>query len=107
MWNDRLSRVLSAGFYYKTFMLAAPAPGKSLYEPVIRRAAGLGVAPTQPDPDRYLQRYAHCDVLVVGAGPAFSAAAVAAAQLGGRVMLCDESSEFGGSIGALPRGSTR
>ena len=95
--NDRLSAFFPAGFYYKTFMWPRRA-WKSLYEPVIRRAAGLGVAPTQPDPDRYLQRYAHCDVLVVGAGPAGIAAAVAAAQLGGRVMLCDESSEFGGSL---------
>ena len=39
-------------------------------EPAIRRAAGLGRAPTRADPDRYAQRYAHCDVLVVGAGPA-------------------------------------
>ena len=71
---------------------------KSLYEPVIRRAAGLGVAPTQPDPDRYAQRYAHCDVLVVGAGPAGLAAALAAARSGARVILCDESCEFGGSL---------
>ncbi|MGO9989176.1 MAG: sarcosine oxidase subunit alpha family protein [Steroidobacteraceae bacterium] len=95
--NDRLSAFFPAGFYYKTFMWPRHA-WKSLYEPVIRRAAGLGVAPTQPDPDRYLQRYAHCDVLVVGAGPAGIAAALAAAKLGNRVILCDESSEFGGSL---------
>ncbi len=69
-----------------------------MYEPLIRRAAGLGVAPTRPDPDRYAQRYAHCDVLVVGGGPAGLAAALAAAESGVRVMLCDESSEFGGSL---------
>jgi len=95
--NDWLSPFFPAGFYYKTFMWPRKA-WKSLYEPLIRRAAGLGVAPTRPDPDRYAQRYAHCDVLVVGAGPAGLAAALAAAQAGARVMLCDESSEFGGSL---------
>ena len=65
--NDRLSRFFPAGFYYKTFMWPKKA-WKALYEPVIRRAAGLGRAPTQADPDRYAQRYAHCDVLVVGGG---------------------------------------
>ncbi|MDP9065380.1 MAG: 2Fe-2S iron-sulfur cluster-binding protein, partial [Pseudomonadota bacterium] len=67
--NDGLSRFLPAGFYYKTFMWPQKA-WKAWYEPVIRRAAGLGSAPALPDPDRYAQRYAHCDVLVVGAGPA-------------------------------------
>ena len=65
--NDKLSRFFPAGFYYKTFMWPKKA-WKSLYEPIIRRAAGLGVAPAEPDPDRYAQRYAHCDVLVVGGG---------------------------------------
>jgi sarcosine oxidase, subunit alpha len=95
--NDRLSRFFPAGFYYKTFMWPRKA-WKSLYEPAIRRAAGLGRAPTLPDPDRYAQRYAHCDVLVVGAGPAGIAAALAAAESGARVMLCDETAEFGGSL---------
>jgi len=95
--NDWLSRFFPAGFYYKTFMWPRKA-WKSLYEPIIRRAAGLGVAPTRPDPDRYAQRYAHCDVLVVGGGPAGLAAALAAARAGARVMLCDESSELGGSL---------
>jgi sarcosine oxidase subunit alpha len=95
--NDRLSAFFPAGFYYKTFMWPRKA-WKSLYEPVIRRAAGLGRAPTHPDPDRYAQRYAHCDVLVVGAGPAGIAAALAAADGGARVILCDETAEFGGSL---------
>jgi sarcosine oxidase, subunit alpha len=95
--NDWLSRFFPAGFYYKTFMWPRSA-WKALYEPAIRRAAGLGVAPTRADPDRYAQRYAHCDVLVVGAGPSGIAAALCAADAGARVMLCDEGSELGGSL---------
>jgi len=95
--NDALSAFFPAGFYYKTFMWPRKA-WKAIYEPVIRRAAGLGRAPMQPDPDRYAHRYAHCDVLVVGSGPAGLAAARKAAELGARVMLCEESSEFGGSL---------
>jgi sarcosine oxidase subunit alpha len=95
--NDLLAPFFPAGFYYKTFMWPKKA-WHSLYEPVIRRAAGLGEAPTLADPDRYAQRYAHCDVLVVGAGPAGIAAALAAADSGARVILCDEQPEFGGSL---------
>src|SRR5277367_4113539 len=95
--NDALSRFFPAGFYYKTFMWPRSA-WKTLYEPFIRRAAGLGRAPTRPDPDRYAHRYAHCDVLVVGAGPAGLAAALTAAEAGARVILCDEQSELGGSL---------
>jgi sarcosine oxidase, subunit alpha len=95
--NDWLSSFFPAGFYYKTFMWPQKA-WKLLYEPVIRRAAGLGRAPVHADPDRYAQRYAHCDVLVVGAGPAGIAAALTAAAAGARVILCDETAEFGGSL---------
>ena len=95
--NDLLAPFFPAGFYYKTFMWPKKA-WHSLYEPVIRRAAGLGEAPTLPDPDRYAQRYAHVDVLVVGSGPAGIAAALTAADSGARVMLCDEHPEFGGSL---------
>jgi len=94
--NDFLAPLFPAGFYYKTFMWPAWAWQK-LYEPVIRRAAGLGRAPAAPDADIYAQRYAHCDVLVVGAGPAGLAAALSAAQSGARVLICDEQKEFGGS----------
>jgi sarcosine oxidase subunit alpha len=95
--NDVLAPFFPAGFYYKTFMWPKKA-WHSLYEPVIRRAAGLGESPRLADPDRYAQRYAHVDVLVVGAGPAGIAAALAAADAGARVMLCDEQPEFGGSL---------
>jgi sarcosine oxidase subunit alpha len=95
--NELAAPLFSAGFYYKTFMW--PAWGwKRLYEPLIRRAAGLGRAPDAPDPDAYAQRYAHCDVLVVGAGPAGLAAALAAARADARVILCDEQAAFGGSL---------
>ena len=95
--NDRLAPTFAAGFYYKTFMWPRAAWGK-LYEPVIRRAAGLGEAPTEPDPDRYASRYAHCDVLVVGGGIAGLAAATAAAESGARVIVCDERAFLGGSM---------
>ncbi|HEY3847702.1 MAG TPA: sarcosine oxidase subunit alpha family protein [Acetobacteraceae bacterium] len=94
---DRFSPLLSAGFYYKTFMWP-PAFWKRLYEPAIRAAAGLGRAPRAPDPDRYLHHYAHCEVLVIGGGPAGLAAALAASASGARVILCDEQEEIGGSL---------
>ncbi len=95
--NEAMASFLPAGFYYKTFMWPAAA-WKKLYEPVIRRAAGLGRAPEKPDADRYTQVYAHCDVLVVGAGPAGLAAALAAARSGAKVFVCDEQPEMGGSL---------
>ena len=89
--------LFSAGFYYKTFMAPARA-WQSIYEPFIRRAAGLGVAPTAPDPDHYSQSYAFADVLVIGAGAAGLAAALAAGQAGKRVLLVDEQAEMGGGL---------
>ncbi len=95
--NDWLSPIFPAGFYYKTFMWPRAA-WAAIYEPLIRRAAGLGRAPTLPDPDRYESCFAHCDVLIVGAGPAGLAAALAAAEGGASVILCDEQAELGGSL---------
>jgi len=92
-----LSPFIPAGFYYKTFMWPRSA-WRRLYEPKIRAAAGLGRAPELADPDTYANRFAHCDVLVVGAGPAGLAAAAHAAASGARVILCDEHSELGGSL---------
>lgn len=98
-----LPRLLGPGFYYKTFM-APRALWLRLYEPLLRRLGGLGVAPTEPDPDRYGKMHHHCDVLVVGAGPAGLAAALAASMDGARVTLIDEQSEPGGSLLALRAG---
>ncbi|WP_454629993.1 sarcosine oxidase subunit alpha [Bradyrhizobium cenepequi] len=95
--NDLFSRFLPAGFYYKTFMWPTSA-WKKLYEPMIRRAAGLGRAPEAADADRYTQVYGHCDVLVIGAGPAGLAAALAAARSGVKVFVCDEQDQMGGSL---------
>ncbi len=93
-----VSRLLPAGFYYKTFMWPASPRGWRFYEHWIRRAAGLGVGASASDPGRYAHRHAHCDVLVVGAGPAGLAAARAAAASGARVIVCDEEREPGGRL---------
>ncbi len=89
--NQLFSPVLVAGFYYKTFMWPA-AFWEWVYEPLIRRAAGLGKPTYEADPDRYEKAYLHCDVLVIGAGPAGLMAALAAARSGARVVIADEGS---------------
>jgi sarcosine oxidase subunit alpha len=93
--NNRLSRLIPGGFYYKTFMWPKSF-WKHVYEPLIRRTAGLGRAPEGRDPDTYEQIHIHCDVLVIGAGVAGLAAAEAAAVSGGRVVIVDENPRFGG-----------
>jgi heterotetrameric sarcosine oxidase alpha subunit len=96
--NGALARFLPAGFYYKTFMWPPTPQAWLRYERFIRAAAGMGHAPTENDPDRYEHQYAHCDVLVIGGGPAGLAAARAAGAAGARVMLCDEGPQWGGSL---------
>ena len=95
--NGLIAPMLSAGFYYKTFMWPAGFWEK-VYEPLIRRSAGLGRAAGVPDPDRYETMHAACDVLVVGSGAAGLAAARAAGVGGARVILCEQDFEFGGGL---------
>jgi len=95
--NNFLSKFFPAGFYYKTFMWPKNFWYK-IYEPIIRKAAGLGVAPLKPDPDRYEHKFEYCDVLVVGSGPSGLASALAAAKNGARVILAEDKPRFGGSL---------
>ncbi|OLU34561.1 sarcosine oxidase subunit alpha [Pseudomonas sp. PA27(2017)] len=88
--------MMPPGFYYKTFMY--PQNLWLTYEKYIRKAAGLGRSPKENDPDIYDYMNQHCDVLVVGSGPAGLAAALAAGRSGARVILADEQEEFGGSL---------
>ena len=90
------SPMLPAGFYYKTFF--GSAKRWMLYEYFIRKAAGLGNAPTQADPDRFSHRAAFCDVLVVGAGPAGLQAALDAAEAGKRVIMVEQDNILGASL---------
>ena len=95
--NSLASPFFVAGFYYKTFM----GPTKRswmLFEPFIRKAAGLGIASKQRDPDSYDKRNHFCDILVVGGGPAGLAAAMAAARAGARVTLIEDKADFGGAL---------
>ncbi|NKB50685.1 MAG: sarcosine oxidase subunit alpha family protein [Rhizobiaceae bacterium] len=93
--NNLLSPFFAAGFYYKTFKWPAAAWDK-IYEPFIRRAAGLGQAPAEEDPDRYSNRFAHCDVLIIGGGAAGLMAAKLATRKKQSIIICDENPQFGG-----------
>ncbi|MEI2652264.1 MAG: 2Fe-2S iron-sulfur cluster-binding protein [Microthrixaceae bacterium] len=97
--NDKLSTFFAAGFYYKTFMWPKSFWEK-LYEPIIRRAAGLGSVTRQEDPDDYDKGFLHCDLLVIGAGPTGLMAALTAGRAGKRVILADEDFRMGGRLNA-------
>jgi sarcosine oxidase subunit alpha len=95
--NDLFAPFLSAGFYYKTFMWPA-AFWEKVYEPIIRASAGLGRLSGDADPDSYDKGFLHCDVLIIGAGPAGLSAALAAGEAGARVILADEDFMPGGRL---------
>jgi sarcosine oxidase subunit alpha len=95
--NDRFSNFLTAGFYYKTFMWPKTFWEK-VYEPIIRKAAGLGSLSLLDDPDVYDKGFLHCDVLVIGGGPAGLMAALTAGRSGAQVILADEDFRMGGRL---------
>ncbi|WP_299928972.1 sarcosine oxidase subunit alpha family protein [uncultured Pelagimonas sp.] len=95
--NDLAAPFFGAGFYYKTFMWPKTFWEK-LYEPVIRRAAGLGALSGEPLDEAYEKAFAFCDALIIGGGPAGLMAALTAGRSGARVILCEEDREFGGRL---------
>lgn len=95
--NDFFAPVLGAGFYYKTFMWPKSF-WERVYEPFIRRAAGLGALSGAAERAPYDKGFAHCDLLVIGGGPAGLMAALVAGRAGADVILCDEDSRFGGRL---------
>ena len=97
--NDLAAPLLTAGFYYKSFMWPKRFWEK-VYEPLIRQSAGLGSLSMQADPDAYDKGYRFADLLVVGAGATGLAAALAAGRSGARVILCDEDFLLGGRLNA-------
>src|SRR6202789_2145242 len=94
---DFVHSVFAAGFYNKTFMW----PSWHVYEPIIRKLAGFGTAPTGPDPDRYDTRHAHCEALIIGGGAAGIQAAEAAAATGQRVIVVEQDEFFRGDVSSL------
>ncbi|MGB7241565.1 MAG: sarcosine oxidase subunit alpha family protein [Sulfitobacter sp.] len=97
--NDLAAPFLGAGFYYKTFMWPRRF-WERVYEPIIRRAAGLGALSGTHNADRYEKAYAFCDLLVIGAGPAGLMAALSAALAGADVIVADDDAVMGGRLNA-------
>jgi len=106
--NNLFGRFFAAGFYYKTFMGLPPfewGRGTGMwmrYEKIIRKAAGMGTASREPDPDRYEHAHGYCDLLVVGSGPAGRAAAHCAAKAGCDVILVEQDAVMGGDTLSQP-----
>ena len=95
--NDCFAPFLTAGFYYKTFMWPKSFWEK-VYEPLIRRAAGLGELVSLPDPDHYDRGYRHCDLLIIGAGAAGLMAGLVAGRQGLNIIIAEEDFLFGGRL---------
>jgi sarcosine oxidase subunit alpha len=95
--NQLFAPLLVAGFYYKTFMWPERF-WEQVYEPLIRRAAGLGALSGAPDPDDYDRDHGFCDLLVIGGGPAGLSAALTAGRAGLRVILAEEDVRLGGRL---------
>ena len=97
MLNNFLHKFFPAGFLLQNIHVAQNF-WYNIYEPIIRKAAGLGVAPLKPDPDRYEHKFEYCDILIAGSGPSGLSSALAAAKNGAKVILVEDKPRFGGSL---------
>lgn len=92
----KFSKFMPVGFYYRSFY--KPKGAWKLWEPIIRKKAGLGVINLQFQPEYYDKAYLFADLAVVGAGPAGLQAALSAANAGAKVLLIEQQQVLGGSL---------
>ena len=95
--NDLLKNFIGAGFYYKTFMWPQKLWEK-IYEPVIRKAAGLGKLSMEADPSQYDKGYLHSDFLIVGSGISGLMSALLLAETGSEILVIEEDFTIGGRL---------
>ncbi len=94
--NNLLSPIFSAGFYYKTFM-GPKGFWKKVYEPLIRRTAGLGKPPKEFR-SKSIHIHHNVDVLIVGGGLSGLLAAKKLAGTDHDVLLIDRDDCLGGIL---------
>ncbi|ENY74598.1 sarcosine oxidase, alpha subunit [Pseudomonas putida TRO1] len=92
----KFSKFMPVGFYYRSFY--KPKGAWKLWEPIIRKKAGLGVLDLKFQPEYYDKAYLFADLAVVGAGPAGLQAALTAANAGAQVLLIEQQPILGGSL---------
>jgi len=92
----KFSRFMPVGFYYRSFY--KPKGMWKIWEPLIRKKAGLGVLDLGFKPQYYDKAYLFVDVAVIGAGPAGLRAALDAANAGAKVLLIEQQPVLGGSL---------
>ncbi|WP_416772663.1 2Fe-2S iron-sulfur cluster-binding protein [Pseudomonas sp. RHF3.3-3] len=92
----KFSRFMPVGFYYRSFY--KPRGAWKLWEPIIRKKAGLGVLDQSFQPEYYDKAYLFTDLAVIGAGPAGLQAALTAANAGAKVLLVEQQPILGGSL---------
>ncbi|UTL93275.1 FAD-dependent oxidoreductase [Pseudomonas fluorescens] len=92
----KFSRFMPVGFYYRSFY--KPKGMWKVWEPLIRKKAGLGVLDLGFTPQYYDKAYLFVDVAVIGGGPAGLRAALDAASAGAKVLLVEQQPVLGGSL---------
>jgi len=92
----KFSKFMPVGFYYRSFY--KPRGMWKVWEPLIRKKAGLGVLDLRFRPEYYDKAFLFVDLAVVGAGPAGLTAALSAANAGAKVLLVEQQPYLGGAL---------